>query len=78
MLSEKPIAKDVETSEELIAWYKEKIDSSKVTWGVAENFRFLDSYLYAAEQIKQMGRVLGFRLRMNAYVEPGSKYYGKS
>jgi len=42
---------------------------------VAENFRYLDSFVYAAEQVKKLGRVLGFRIRMTAMVKAGSKYY---
>lgn len=78
VLSEKPIAKDVDTARALIKWFEEggEIKKESVTWGVAENFRYLDSYRKAAEEGAKLGRVLGFRLRMNALVD-GGKYFGK-
>ncbi|EOD44322.1 putative oxidoreductase nad-binding rossmann fold protein [Neofusicoccum parvum UCRNP2] len=54
VLSEKPIAKDVATARELLDWYNKNIDKSKVTWGVAENFRFFESYRYGAEKVKEL------------------------
>lgn len=48
-----------------------------MTWAVAENFRYLESFLYGAEQAKGLGRVLGFRTRMHAFVRPGTKYFGE-
>lgn len=75
MLSEKPVAKDVATARELISWFEEGGEAKKgVTWGVAENFRYLGSYEKAAEEAAKLGRVLGFRLRMNALVT-GGKYF---
>lgn len=78
MLSEKPVAKDLATAQELISWYHSNIDTAKVTWGVAENFRYLDRFQFGAQQVQQMGRILGFRLKMHAFVKPGSKYYETS
>ncbi|EON69762.1 hypothetical protein W97_09025 [Coniosporium apollinis CBS 100218] len=75
VLAEKPVAKDVATATELVKWYHDNVDTSKVTWSVAENFRFMDSFLHGAEQVRQMGRVLGFRTRMHAFVKPGTKYF---
>jgi predicted dehydrogenase len=43
VLSEKPIAKDYATAKGLIDWYHNSIDSKSVFWGVAENYRFIDS-----------------------------------
>jgi len=74
VLSEKPVAENVKDAKALIDWYKSEIDNKKVTWGVAENFRFLNSYDYAAEGRKKLGRTLGFRLRMNTLVK-GGKYF---
>lgn len=73
VLAEKPIAKDIATATELVSWYRGH--ASGVTLGIAENFRFLDSFLYAASQISTLGRVLGSRTRMHALVSPGAKYY---
>ncbi|KAI9668085.1 MAG: hypothetical protein M1821_000905 [Bathelium mastoideum] len=64
VLAEKPIAKDVATATELLDWYHQNIDTSKVTWCVAENYRFFDSIAFASEQVKKLGRVLGFNIRV--------------
>ncbi|ORY15287.1 hypothetical protein BCR34DRAFT_478069 [Clohesyomyces aquaticus] len=76
VFAEKPIAKDVATANELLKWYKDNITQSPCpTFAIAENFRFLESYLYASEQIATLGRVLGFRTRVSAMVQPGGKYF---
>ena len=49
VLAEKPIAKDVKTAKELVDWYRAEIDTSKVNWSVAENFRFYDSLIAGSE-----------------------------
>ncbi|KAJ4355536.1 uncharacterized protein N0V89_003553 [Didymosphaeria variabile] len=73
VLAEKPIAKDVATASELITWYKSTI--SGPTFSIAENFRFLASFDYAAAQVSQLGRLLGFRMRVQNFVKPGGKYF---
>jgi predicted dehydrogenase len=75
VLSEKPVAADAKSAINLIKWYSENAKSA--TWCVAENFRYLPSFLYAAEQVKSLGKVLGFRTRVHSLVEPGGKYFGK-
>lgn len=77
VLSEKPVAENLKDAQELIGWYHSNVDNKKVTWSVAENFRYLNSFEYAQEQVRQMGRVLGFRVRVYGNVKPGSKYYGR-
>lgn len=74
MLAEKPIAKDIATAQELLAWTKSKSNTS-ATYAVAENFRFIDSFIYASRQIASLGRILTFRVRVAAFVQPGSKYF---
>ncbi|CAI6341372.1 unnamed protein product [Periconia digitata] len=74
VLAEKPIAKDVATAVELTSWYRDNFASGP-TFSIAENFRFFDSYIYASEQIASLGRILGFRVRVHALVQPGGKYY---
>ena len=69
------MAKDVATAVELLEWYRTHVDTANVTFGIAENFRFMDPFLYAAEQVKRLGRVLGFRTRLGTMVKPGSKYF---
>jgi len=46
------------------------------TWGVAENFRFLESFEFARQEIGKLGRVLGFRVKMFGNVKVGDKYFG--
>ena len=75
VLAEKPIAKDVATARELIDWYRTNIDTTKLNLSIAEQFRYLPSYAHAAKTIASMGRILGFRTRMYACIQPGSKYY---
>ena len=75
VLSEKPIAPTVKDAEELVKWYHSNIDTTKVTWGVAENFRYMNSFDYAQELIQKLGRILNFRVKTYALVT-GGKYYG--
>jgi len=75
VLSEKPIAENVKDADELVKWYRSKIEPRGVTWAVAENFRYQNRYAYAAEQVQKLGRLLSFRLRANTMVEKGGKYY---
>jgi len=75
VLSEKPIAENVKDATELIKWYHSNIDTKKVTWAVAENFRYLNSFDHAQQEVQKLGRVLGFRVRLYGNVEAGSKYY---
>lgn len=48
------------------------------TWGVAENFRFLESFEFARKELGNLGRVLGFRVKVFGNVKPGDKYFGMS
>ena len=76
VLAEKPVAKDVATARELIAWYRNGNEvKTGATLAIAEQYRYFERFRYAAERVGEMGRVLGFRLRLNALVQPGSKYY---
>jgi len=74
VLSEKPVAENVKDAKELIKWYRSEVDTKKVTWGVAENFRYLASHDHAAEARKNMGKILGFRVRMQTLIK-GGKYF---
>ena len=79
VLSEKPIAKDLATARRLLDWYYSAIegkDSGVGTWSVAENFRFIESFAYAAKQMREMRSVLGFSFRMATLVRPGDRYLG--
>lgn len=78
MLSEKPIAKDVAAAQELLKWYRANIDTTKVLWAVGENYRYLTKFLFAAEQVRQLGPVRNFRINVHSLVKPDNKYYRKS
>jgi predicted dehydrogenase len=74
VLSEKPIAKDVSTAQELIAWYKEK--KANQIWGVAENFRLLEPIQYGAEQVKKIGgNVATFSMKLYGFVDENDEFY---
>jgi predicted dehydrogenase len=75
VLSEKPIAADVATASELVRWYREEHVHTKATWSVAENFRFLESFQYGAEQVATMGRLLGFQIQIHKATKADGKYY---
>ncbi|XXH03790.1 hypothetical protein Hte_010196 [Hypoxylon texense] len=75
VLAEKPLAKDVETAIGLIEYYKRVSAETAASFAVAENFRFTPSYLYAAEQIKTLGKVTGFVVRVSFMMEQSNKYY---
>lgn len=77
VLSEKPIAPDIKGAQKLISFYNEKIDRTKTTWAVAENFRFLESFAFGASEVAKLGRLLGFRAKMFTKTEPGGKFFGK-
>ena len=76
VLSEKPVAPDVRRASELLEWYHSAIDAAKVSWAVAENYRFLQTTQRAREEIQRLGRLLGFHVRVQSRVEPGGKYFG--
>ncbi|KAH7384432.1 hypothetical protein DE146DRAFT_703747 [Phaeosphaeria sp. MPI-PUGE-AT-0046c] len=77
VLAEKPVAKDIATAQDLIAWTKDSSNTT-ATFCVAENFRFLDSFNYGSTQVASLGRILTFRTRIAAFVAGGSKYYETS
>ncbi|KAF3032004.1 hypothetical protein E8E12_001852 [Didymella heteroderae] len=74
VLAEKPIAKDVSTANELVSWTSNPANTS-ATYSVAENFRYLDSFLFASAALKDLGRILTFRARVSLFVAPGGKYF---
>ncbi|KAI9831313.1 MAG: hypothetical protein M1819_005087 [Sarea resinae] len=77
VLSEKPIAPTLSDAHSLLAFYHSAACPEHATWSVAENFRFLDSFLWGAEKVREMGRVLGFRVNMFTNVMPGKTEWRK-
>jgi predicted dehydrogenase len=76
VLSEKPIAEDIKKAEHLIQFYRSGKTKGGATWGVAENFRFLESFEFAAKEVQRLGRVLGFGVKSFGNVKKGDKYFG--
>ncbi|KAH9885169.1 oxidoreductase family protein [Xylariomycetidae sp. FL2044] len=75
VLAEKPIAKDVKTAVELIEYCKKVSAETKATLAIAENFRFIEGWAYGAQEIKKLGKMTGFVVRMNSMMEKTNKYY---
>ncbi|KAJ5611018.1 Oxidoreductase N-terminal [Penicillium lagena] len=75
VLSEKPIAKDVATAQELMRWYQANVDPVKTLWAVGENWRYMTKQLFAAEQVRALGAVRNFRVNVHSLVKPDNKYY---
>ena len=71
VLAEKPLAKDVATGKELIEWYHENIDTKRLNFSIAEQFRYYAAYAYGAKKVKEYRKVLG----MQTCIQPGMKYY---
>lgn len=74
VLAEKPLAKDVATAIELLQWYKQNIDKDKVQFGIAENWRYIDVFGKAAEQVKQYGKIQAFNARVHFFLPVGEKH----
>ncbi|KAK4173039.1 hypothetical protein QBC36DRAFT_336639 [Triangularia setosa] len=76
VLSEKPVAGDVKGARGLIEWYNTELGNKKPLWGVAENFRYMKSLVFAGEEVKRIGgRVLGFKLEKFGWVAEDNKYF---
>ncbi|KAI0445272.1 hypothetical protein F4803DRAFT_196318 [Xylaria telfairii] len=75
VLAEKPIAKDLHTAIDLIEYYKKASTETKATLVIGENFRFTKGFAYAAEEIRKLGRVTGFVVRVNFMMQTDNKYY---
>ena len=74
VLSEKPIAEDLETAAQLIQWYKNS--GREEIWSVGENFRFFDPILFAVEQIKKLGgELVTFSVDLHAFIDETDEFY---
>ena len=74
VLAEKPLANDVETGRDLIDFYKNNVDTTKVNFSVAEQFRYYAAYAHASRQVASLGKILGMRVRMHTCIQQGMKY----
>ncbi|ROW08191.1 hypothetical protein VPNG_06899 [Cytospora leucostoma] len=75
VFSEKPIGPDVKSAKALIKWYRSIAEENKVTWAVAEQFRFLPKYVWGAQEARKLGKVIGFNFRVFQFAGKESKYY---
>lgn len=77
VLAEKPIAKDVATAKALIERYHQikKQGNGAVTLSIAENFRFMPRFQYAGEQVRKLGRVTHFSVKVMNFMKDENKYY---
>ncbi|KAI0472845.1 NAD(P)-binding protein [Xylariaceae sp. FL0804] len=75
VLAEKPIAKDVATALDLIEYSKKTSAETGASLAIAENFRFIEGWSYAAAEIKKLGKITGFVVRLNSMMEKSNKYY---
>jgi predicted dehydrogenase len=74
VLSEKPIAKDMKTANGLIQWYN-GISTSTI-WSVAENFRFLEVFVFGADRLKEIGgNVVTFSFKLFALIDRKDKFF---
>lgn len=62
----------------LIEYAKKAAAESGATLAIAENFRFTNGWKHGAEEIKKLGRVTGFVVRMNMLMKQSNKYYQTS
>lgn len=75
VLSEKPVAGDVKAARELIAWYGGLQQGGKLLWGVAENWRYMESLRYAGEKVREIGgELVTFKLSKYGSIAEGNKY----
>lgn len=73
VLSEKPIAGDLNTARALLSEYQAL--ATKPLWGVAENWRFLGKFTRVAEEVRKLGSVRAFRVGVRTLIGEGSKYH---
>lgn len=71
VLSEKPAAPDSAAAVELIKWYHGISAEKRVTWAVAEQFRYLDKYVWAGQEARKLGKVTGFVVKVFYMMKPG-------
>ncbi|KAL4923495.1 Gfo/Idh/MocA family protein [Aspergillus undulatus] len=77
VLSEKPIAKDLATAQDLVTWYSDasNVDKSKTFWAVAENYRFIRKWVTTAAEVQKLGGVRTFRVLVRNMIGTEGKYF---
>lgn len=71
VLAEKPVAKDVATAQELIAYAQ----NTKGTLAIAENIRFYESFAFAHQHALSLGNVTHFTVRVFTHMKEESKWF---
>ncbi|WAO92635.1 Hypothetical protein NCS54_01015000 [Fusarium falciforme] len=71
VLAEKPIAPDVAAAKKLV----DTASKNGVTFSLAENYRFIPKYIYAAEQAKKLGNVDHFNVKFMCLLPPDNLWY---
>jgi predicted dehydrogenase len=73
VLSEKPIAKDVATSRDLIEFHRN--NTPNLVYAVAENFRYLDAVREAKKLLKSYGKITTFLVQVHQFMDQENKWY---
>lgn len=66
VLSEKPIAENVDRAKKLIEFYSSEMVKEGATWAVAENYRFLESFAYGTLEVRKLGRLVVTHLLLDS------------
>jgi predicted dehydrogenase len=74
VLAEKPVAPDVASALKLIEYYHKVSAETHATLAIAENFRFNKGWAYGAQEIRKLGNVTGFVVRLNWNMDAGNKW----
>ncbi|KAL1730776.1 hypothetical protein EV714DRAFT_249781 [Schizophyllum commune] len=77
VLSEKPIAPDVDAGVQLIKQYEDAFKPKGLIWRVAENFELENGFVTAAKLVKEgkIGDVISFRATVVNHIQVDNKYY---
>lgn len=74
VLSEKPVAENIEGVRQMIDWYRSTESTGR--WHVSENWRFLNNIDVGREEVSKLGGILGFRIQVYDNIKKGSKFFG--
>lgn len=75
VLSEKPIAPDVQTAQSLLNYYEEVAAQKTIIWAVGENFRFWNPVVKAMSILQEMkAELTSFSCHVYHFVGPENKF----
>ncbi len=76
VLSEKPIADNVDNARQLIEWHGKLAGAPASLWMVAENLRFIEPVTYAASRLKELGgQCVSFSLNLFTFIDDKDKFF---